>query len=607
MANFFAELKRRQMFRVAAAYAVVAWLMLQIVNNVAPGLNLPNWVVSSVIVLLAIGFPVALLFCWIQHLAPADGATRPAKTVKLDWLLIGALVLVIALVSYQQLAPSRFAGTAQQGAPNSAAPPQTQSAAISIAVLPLVNLSDDRAQEFFSDGMTEEITSALAKLRGLRVVGRTSAFQFKGQNQDLRAIGQALSAGYLIEGSVRKAGDQVRITAQLIKADDGTQVWTENYNRQLTDIFALQEEIAQAIARALRVPLGLAQGERLVSDRTDDLESYQQYLRARALVRARALADAASVLESVVARDPEFAPAWALLAQTYRLTPPYSPVVRNGSLEEARVAMQSAREKGEAAARKAIELDPRNATGYAALAMIRAPSGEWTAVEDLFQQALALDPNETDVLNDFSQVLTLIGRLKEAASVREKLKTLEPFVPIYNIITAELMQVNGQSRTSIPILEALPSDAAGGYFRNVFLARAYAAAGRYAEAADTLLSITGNQVTRRSAEDAARLIRQAPMKVGAPQELPTFLSELNFVYVYVGAPDRVWESPDRNLELRNLSTIGIRDLWLPEFAPLRKTERFKAFMRRAGLVNYWRERGWPDLCRPTGTDDFVCE
>jgi len=611
MGNFFAELKRRHMFRVAAAYAVVAWLLLQIVNNVAPGLNLPNSAVTLIIVLLAVGFPVALVFAWIHELwAPssADGASAQAKITRLDFALVGGLALVLATVGYQQLASSSGTSATQQAniAPG-ASQPQGPTTGISIAVLPFANVSDDAGQEFFSDGMTDEIMTALAKIPDLRVVARASAFQFKGQNRDIQAISQALNARYVIDGSVRRAGTRVRIAAQLIQADNGVNIWADSFDRELTDIFAIQEDIAQAIAGALRVPLGLQQGQRLVSARTDDLESYQQYLRARALVRARTIASAIDVLEPVVARDPNFAPAWALLSQAYRLAPVFSPITRTAPLEEARLAVQSSLEKGEAAARKAIELDSRNATAYFNLAVIQSALRKWTTAEDLFRQALAFDPNDTDALHDFSSFLLLVGRLKEALSLREQLRTLEPFVPIYNVVTAEIMQVNGQSRASIPILEALPSDVAGGYLRNAWLARAYAAAGRYAESADTILAITGNQVTRRSAEDAARLIRQAPTKVTAPQELPAFLSELNFVYAYVGALDRVWEFTDRALELSWPLGSGVRDIWLPEYAPLRKTERFKAFVGKAGLVDYWRARGWPDLCRPAGADDFTCD
>jgi TolB-like protein len=295
-----------------------------------------------VIVLLAVGFPMAIVFAWIHELSPTDGTTARAVTSKLDWALMGALVVVIGLVSYQQLAPTSGGRTGQQAAlattasPNAPARPD----GVSLAVLPFVNLSGDAGQEFFSDGMTEEITEALAQVPGLRVLGRTSAFEFKGQNKDLRTIGQALGATHLIEGSVRKAGNRVRITAQLVRADDDSHLWAENYDRDLTDVFAIQEEIAKAIAASLRVPLGLAQGETLVRNRTKDEATYEDYLRARALVRARRLeagTDAIALLEQVVTRDPAYAPAWDLLAQAYDLTPGYYLGGRiNASVEEVR-------------------------------------------------------------------------------------------------------------------------------------------------------------------------------------------------------------------------------------------------------------------------------
>src|SRR5262245_49997656 len=318
MGNLFAELKRRQMFRVAAAYAVVAWLLLQIVNSLAPGLNLPNWAVTLVIIFLAIGFPIALIFAWIPHLASADASASKPATTRLDYVLAGGLMLVIALVSYQQLAPSRESNAVQ--GPSAAGGSALQTG-ISIAVLPFANLSGDASQDDFSDGMTEEIGAVLAKVQGLTVLSRSSAFQFKGQNTDPRDVGRALNATHLIEGSVRRAGERLRITAQLVRAENGAQLWSETYERQFTDIFEIQEDIARAIAGALRVPLGLAQGETLVSNRTTDLDSYQQYLRARALVRARAVDEGIAFLESVVARDANYAPAWALLSQAYGLAP----------------------------------------------------------------------------------------------------------------------------------------------------------------------------------------------------------------------------------------------------------------------------------------------
>ncbi len=188
----------------------------------------------------------------------------------------------------------------------------------SIAVLPFSNFSGNSNEEYFSDGMTEEITSALVKIQNLAVVGRISAFQFKGKAADLRAIGKSLNAVYLLEGSVRKADGRVRVTAQLIRADTGDHLWTESYDRDLKDVFAVQEDIARAIATALQVPLGLKEGENLVSNRTSDTAAYEDYLRAIALAKTNGdIKQSIAILESVVTRDPGYAPAWAFLATVY--------------------------------------------------------------------------------------------------------------------------------------------------------------------------------------------------------------------------------------------------------------------------------------------------
>jgi tetratricopeptide (TPR) repeat protein len=253
----------------------------------------------------------------------------------------------------------------------------------------------------------------------------------------------------------------------------------------------------------------------------------------------------------------------------------------------------------ETAAREAIRLDSRNALAYAALAQAQNSRGNFAGGEDLYRQALALDPNDPEVLDAFSSRLVYGGRIKEALSLRERLRTLEPFVPQYNTQTANLMLIEGKTQAAIAILQALP---AGGP-RNVSLARAFAAEGRFGEAADTLLAtpLTDRVVSRQSIEDAARLLQSAPTKVKAPETLPVFTDQLTYVYAYVGAPDR-------GLDVQGpfLSLPQVRQLWSPEYAPIRKTERFKALMRNAGLVDLWRARGWPDLCRPVGADDFVC-
>jgi tetratricopeptide (TPR) repeat protein len=385
----------------------------------------------------------------------------------------------------------------------------------------------------------------------------------------------------------------VRITAQPILAESGAHIWTENYDRELTDVFAIQENIAQAIAGALRVPLGLQQGGTLIANRTDDLNSYEQYLRARALYRARTEDQGISILESLVARNPGFAPAWGLLSQAY---------VRG-------TRGQGDNLLAEKAAREAIRLDPGNAPAYAALADVDSFFGRWSAGEDGFRRALALDPNEPDILHRYSSRLAVAGRFKESFSLREKLNTLEPFVPNYNVATARFMISTGRVEDAIAIIERVPLDADRTTVgRNVQLARAYAITGRYAEAADTLLATPPqSSVNRRSIEEAARLLRTAPRKADSPEALPELEDNLNFVYAYVGALDRVLDDPERRVASRSAIGPSLDILWQPESAPLRKTERFKRFARDAGLVDYWKARGWPDLCRPVGADDFVCD
>ena len=317
MANFVDELKRRHIYRVGAAYVVVAWALTQLVEILAQVFTLPLWIAQAAIVLLAVGFPVVLFVAWTIESKPheAVAAAVRSKPTIVDWTLCGALAVVLLFMGYQQIAPTTQSevDAAKQAALN----PRT---GISLAVLPFANLSDDETQVFFSDGITEEIITALARIPDLRVVARKSASQFKGERRDLRAVGQSLGATHLIEGSVRKAGERVRITARLIKADDGVNAWANSYDRELTDVFAIQEEIATSIAGALRMPLGLNPGERLISNRDIDAASYDQFLRGKAAFgRARSgYAEQLALLEPVVARNPNYAPAWAALARAYR-------------------------------------------------------------------------------------------------------------------------------------------------------------------------------------------------------------------------------------------------------------------------------------------------
>jgi len=486
-------------------------------------------------------------------------------------------------------------------APLVVAPPKVTD--VSIAVLPFDNLSKDQLQASVSDGMAVALNQALIGIPGLNVVARQSALKFKDQQKDPREVARSLGVSHLIEGSVRMDGDHAVVSADLVDTGTVRQIWADTYPRPPMLIFDTRHDIVQAITRQLKLSPGSQQSETTNPSRATDPESYQQFLTAQAQLRDRSLSDAIASLKEVIRSDPNYAPAQAQLALANRLAPTYDSAVRTGSVPNARRVVQSYLDQGETAARKAIELDPESPTGFAMLAAIEAQSGKWADAEDHDRNALALDPSDPDVLHDFSQILTILGRLDEAMAVRNKLLALEPYVPVFNLVTADILQINGRSRDSIPILEEIPANGKQSYFRNVFLARAYAADKRFADAADTLLQITGNQVSRASVEEAARLLRESPKK--SEPRLP-LEGELNFVYLYIGTPDRVLENPERYVEVQSMTATGMRALWLPVFAPIRKTERFKDLMRAAHIEDYWRTRGWPDLCQPQGTGDFVC-
>ena len=265
LTTLWRRLKDHRIAQWTVGYVAVAYGIQHGITLTSEAFKWPDSVIRISMLLFLLGVPVAMALAWYH-------GDRTARRISSGELAVVSIMLAgLSLAFYifirpSDVVPSRLASLTGPSTANG----------ISIAVLPFANMSGDSSQEFFSDGITEEITAALAKVQGLTVLGRTSAFQFKGQNQDLRNIGQTLGASHLIEGSVRKAGDRVRITAQLIRADNGSHLWTENYDRNLTDIFAVQEEIAQAIAASLQVPLGLKQGEHLVPNRTNDLDSYQQ-------------------------------------------------------------------------------------------------------------------------------------------------------------------------------------------------------------------------------------------------------------------------------------------------------------------------------------------
>jgi TolB-like protein/tetratricopeptide (TPR) repeat protein len=606
MADFFAELKRRHIYRVGAAYVVVAWALTQLVEILAQVFTLPLWLAQAAIVLLAVGFPAALLVAWTIESKPHQAvasAVRSKPTI-VDWTLCGALGAVLLFMAYQQIAAPSAAVSQQIGLDVAKKAAASPGAAVSLAVLPFANLSGDPNQEFFSDGITEEITSALARVPDLRVVARTSAYQFRDQNRDIQSIGEQLNATHFIEGSVRRAGERVRITVQLILADSGLQVWSENYDRELTDIFAIQEDIARAITTSLRMPLGLRPGENLIGNRKIDPESYEQFLRAVTLQRGGGrgpIAEAMRLLEQVVARNPEYAPAWARLGFAYGSVALLA--VRNAPSDEGRLTFDALAPKAEPAVRRALQLDPNLPDGLWNLGLLESAHGKLVSAETSIMEALSLDPDNPDALHFQSMLLAQVGRVKDALQIRQRLRTLEPFVPLYNMTTAHMLWLDGENDAALAMFQALPPNIAA--LRAKGIAMVYATTGRYDEAADALQRVSAAVTPPAVLERAIRLLRAAPDRVLSHESQS--LERLGWVYLYVGAPEQALQQQERLFD-----DYGIRageesyEIWHRDYAPLRKSERFASFARKAGLVDYWRAKGWPEFCRPTSGDDFEC-
>src|SRR3984893_9780087 len=338
--SFFSELKRRNVYKVAVAYVVGGWALSQGIAQVFPVFDVPNWVIRLIVLLIIIGFPVAVVLAWAFEITPEgikrtedvdlSGQQVPKKHVWIYVVIIGALASIglFFLGRYTAVNESSAVGT--------------ELPAKSIAVLPFENLSDDKNTAYFSDGITEEILDALAQIPNLKVAARRSAFQFKGNDLDLRKIGQVLGVTHILEGSLQKAGDQIRINVQLVDVQNGLQAWSEKYDRKLDNVFAVEDEIAKAIATQLRVQLTGGTRQQLVVDSTNNPQAHELYLRGLTLLAARGpgLRDAADAFQQAVKFDPDYAQAWGALAETELLLPAYQLDSMEASLPRADSAAQ---------------------------------------------------------------------------------------------------------------------------------------------------------------------------------------------------------------------------------------------------------------------------
>jgi TolB-like protein/Tfp pilus assembly protein PilF len=415
--SLLAELKRRKVLKVGAAYVVVAWVIVQVASIVLPTFDAPVWVLRVFILALMLGFPLAVVLAWVLEVTP-DGVrveAAPVGNKRVFGVAAGLAALAIVWYSFGQPALRE----APAVAPVAAAPAKPTAPQRSIAVMPFVDMSQGKDQEYFSDGITEEILNALTRIEGLKVAGRTSSFHFKGRNDDLRAIGAALGVAHVLEGSVRKQGDRIRITAQLIKVDDGFHVWSENYDRKLDDIFAVQDEISGAIATALKGRLAPADN----ATASIDPQTYDLYLRARQRLAERtgeSVVEATRLFTQVTERAPDFDAAWSGRAKSLALTFNYS----GGDVRDFIAPAQ-------ASARRALELDAGNAEAQTILALLDGYSG-WRFDDSVreINAAIALAPNDAEVANFAGDVFRFAGDLEKAEYWERRAVELDPLFDV---------------------------------------------------------------------------------------------------------------------------------------------------------------------------------
>ena len=423
----FQELQRRNVIRVAIAYAIASWVLLQIVDVISPIFELPVWAPRLIFVLLAVGLVPTIIFAWVYEITP-EGVKKESeidhsKSIagstgkKLNVIIAVSLVVAVGL-----LLADRFQSGTDVSSGVTVAEMASEQAPSSIAVLPFVNMSSDAEQEFFSDGITEEILNSLASVKELKVAGRTSSFAFKGQNDDLRRIGDALGVAHILEGSVRKAGEQVRITAQLIQVDNGFHMWSETYDRELTDIFAIQDEIANEILRQLKTHL-LGDEEGPTEAQKTDPAVYALYLKAKQRIYTRTgtqIEQAIRELDEAIQLDPEYAPAYAQRGIATMLLSEG----QYGSLPDS-----EANRRGKRFIDKALELNPYHADAVAGLGLFYSNSpATYDEAIDVLEKALELNPNSIDASNWLHIALTGVGDMRGSNEILEELTERDPCI-----------------------------------------------------------------------------------------------------------------------------------------------------------------------------------
>ena len=606
--SFFDELKRRNVIRVGIAYVVTSWLLLQVADVVLNNFELPDWVFRTTLLVLVIGLPVALLLAWAFELTPEgirketevdrSQSITAATGRRMDRHIIIALTLALGLFAFDKfvLDPARdqeIAEAAAEQARNEA--PAASVAENSIAVLPFTDMSAAGDQQYFSDGIAEEILNALVRVDGLKVASRTSAFAFRGDLLNLREIAEALEVSHILEGSVRRAGNQVRITAQLIDARSDRHLWSETFDRDLNDILAIQDEIANSIVSSMRQELGLEiSGQVAIASSTENVDAYDLYLQGRALFVARAdISKAVKLLQKAVTVDPGFAKAWEVLGAAYFVGPSWGYDVGD---EPNALAI--------AASERALELDDSLALPWSVIGSVDQLAKRFGHAEamDYHQRAMDADPHNATVHLWAALTQGELGFIDNAISLLDRCLEIDPAYGNCKRHLASMYLANGDEELAINMFREGTED-----------------------------GFTGNEasfvplILRRQGRAAASYVA-VELTAGPGFPVRDLLDILQFPERDHSAAQQRYRSRADDFKWRNLisdpiisayfsfferASIPVDDsfnwMWGPDLKHFRQRPEFKQLIEELGSQEYWRSRGFPPQCRPLGEIDFECD
>jgi len=598
--SFFTELNRRNVTRVAIAYGVAAWVLTEVASVVLPTFQAPGWVLQVLIALLIMGFPLALIFAWVYELTPeglkkeADiqqGNSITSHTArKLNLVVIVLLVIAIGMVVFDRFIardvtpPAAAVTPVQQGQDVGAIP--------SVAVLAFQNMSADAENEFFADGISEEILNLLADVSGLSVASRTSAFAYKSKTMPIPEIARALNVRYVLEGSVRKAGEQVRVTAQLIDAETDRHLWSDTYDRALRDIFSIQDEIAAAIGQALQVRLLGDEGSEVRAEAIDP-DVYTRFLEARYLLRRRSAADmqeANRLLIDVVATEPRFARAHVLLGETYLLN------TEEGALVESEIGIALANMH----ASLARSLDP----GLGGIDMIQGniagDNNNPLAALNYYEQAIRLEPEEPRPYHWRGMIYQALGYRDLCIQDLEKALELDPQNPNVHYAFANCLLTDaGDFDRAVELAERGSGlGNPGGYILAVL---AEELRGDRAAAMGHLLHYV-EEIDPQSEDYAALLAHWQGKDAGKPMTREQLDTADERILLFRGETEAYLQT----LTQDGFQNSVIRDLWADRYSELRRDPRFMAELEAFGAFDVWRELGPPPGCQVSG-ETFSCQ